>query len=337
MRYSRQEILKQVGKKGQTTLSKSKVVVMGVGALGSVSSELLARAGVGSITLIDSDIIELSNLQRQSLFTEADLNKPKASTAAQHIHKINSDISVKAITEHLTKTNISRLIKKTDLVLDCTDNMNTRFLINEYCRKNNIAWIYAAAIQEKGSVFNILPSGPCLKCFLPKAKDESCEDFGILNSTSHITASIQVVEALKILLDKKPESCFLRFDVWSHSLDKIKVKKNPNCPVCKGRYALLDTSTRLVSFTINKCKTKAAYSVKPNSNIKLDLTKIKSKSRTKFKLILDTPILIVVDTGITGEIIIHQHGELQFKTLEDKKEIERLSKELYSAGGFETK
>ena len=321
-RYSRQEVLEIIGKKGQKTLKNSSVVIVGVGALGTVAAELLARAGIGIIKLIDSDIIEISNLQRQSLYTQRDVARYKAKTAEKYINKINSDIKIESINIRLTSKNIDLL--KSDLVLDCTDNMNTRFLINEFCHKEKIPFIHAAAIQDKGTVFNIIPKKPCLSCIYNKTtKEETCEELGVLNTTSHIVASIQVTECLKILLNKSPETKLLRINALNHSIDKIKVKKNKKCLVCNGKYSILKSDSE--DFTIKKCKTKAAYSVKRNSQAKLNLNKIKET----FQIILDTPILLVVKRKDAGEIVIHQHGEIQFKTLEDKELIKEIARNIY--------
>ena len=239
-RYLRQEIIPLMGITGQKKLAKSKITIIGLGALGTVTSDLLARAGVGHITLIDRDIIELNNLQRQLLYDENDIGKPKAIVAYEKLSKINSEISIKSHATDLNFENIS-LLKKTDIVLDCTDNLETRFLINDFCKKNRIPWIYAAAIRWTGTIYNILPNGPCLKCILGNARsEETCETAGIINSVSAAVSAIQANEAIKILLNLPHEKDMLRFNLQTNNLMKIKIQKNKSCPTCRGEYEYLN-------------------------------------------------------------------------------------------------
>ncbi len=325
-RYSRQEVLPLIGNEGQEKLSKSSVAVVGCGALGSVAAELLARAGVGTLTLIDHDVVDLTNLQRQSLYTEADISKPKASVLKTHLEEINSTISIIAQEKHLNFENISSLLKDSDLILDCTDNIDTRLLMNEFCVKNKLPWIHSAAIQEKGVVLNMLPGGPCFKCIFPKiAQAGSCEELGILNSTSHITAATQVTEAIKIITGKTPDSNLIRINTWTHEIEKFQVKRIPECHVCKEDYRLL--AGDIPDFTINECKAKKGFSVKPKRNLKMDLNSIKDK----FKVTMDASILLIID--YEGEIIVHGFGELLFKELKDKARIQEIADEIYKAGG----
>ena len=221
-RYQQQ--IKFLGAEEQETLSKKSAAILGLGALGSVAAELLTRAGIGHITLIDCDFVELSNLQRQSLYDESDINKPKAAAAFEKLQKINSEVTFTVSTAHITKENTPLL--KSDIVLDCTDNLETRFIINDYCRKNIIPWVHAAAVGSIGVVLPITGTY-CLSCVYGNAGNGmTCDDVGILNTTSHATASIQVTEAMKILLNKPHANALLRFNLWSNTFENIKVKKN---------------------------------------------------------------------------------------------------------------
>jgi len=244
MRYIRQEISGEIGKNGQEKLRKSTAAIVGVGALGSVSAELLARAGIGKLLLIDRDIVELSNLQRQSLFDENDIGKPKALAAKEHLSKINSDVEINFFIEDLNFENIRKILNKNiDLVLDCTDNLETRFLINDFSIKNNLPFIYSSAVGSKGYVFNIIPNKtPCLRCFLKEASQlDTCETAGVLNSITNLISSIQSNEAIKILLGKGYEKNLLFFDVWKNDMSKIKINKNKSCICCNIKnYEYLD-------------------------------------------------------------------------------------------------
>src|SRR3989338_4354446 len=197
-RYSRQILLQEIGKEGQVILQNKKVAIVGVGALGTVAAELLARAGGGSLILIDRDTVEESNLQRQTRFDEKSAGKNKASAAEKRIKEINSEIKVEFHSLHLNSQNIG-LLQSADLILDCTDNLQTRFLINDYCRKEKKIWIYAAAIKTSGYVMPVFPNGPCLQCFLTESSQETCDTVGVLNTITVSIASLQATLALKIL------------------------------------------------------------------------------------------------------------------------------------------
>jgi hypothetical protein len=184
-------------------------------------------------------------------------------------------------------------------------------------------------VQEKGVVLVFTKESPCFKCVFPAvAQGGSCEELGILNSASHIVASMAVVEVLKLLLGKKPEQGMLRLDAWSHTVEKLSVKKNPSCAVCKGDFKLLGAKS--VGFTLQRCKTRKGISVKPKNNVRLNL----SGMGKSFKVVLETPILVVLDRG--GEIIVHDYGELLFKELSDIDEIKKIALEIYSACGVES-
>jgi adenylyltransferase/sulfurtransferase len=167
-RYSRQMILDEIGKEGQELLNNSSIAVVGCGALGSVICDHLARAGIGKIRIIDRDIVELENLQRQILFVENDIGSPKAVAAKEKLRNINSDVDIQGIVKDLNPSNAEKLVKDVDIVLDGTDNMETRYLINDICVKNDIPWIYGGAVSTYGMSMNIVPNDTaCLVCAFP--------------------------------------------------------------------------------------------------------------------------------------------------------------------------
>ncbi|MBU2640103.1 MAG: ThiF family adenylyltransferase [Nanoarchaeota archaeon] len=237
MRYLKQIIFERIGKQGQKYLKSSKVTIIGLGALGTRSSELLARAGIGNLILIDRDIVELSNLQRQTLFTENDINKPKALIAKEHLEKINSNIKIKAIFKDINFKNIESNVKG-DLILDCTDNLETRFLINEFSIENNIPWIFTSVVGSSGMLFNFIPKKtPCFKCIFPEPETtlETCDTEGIINTTASLMSSMQVTEAFKILTRQSCLKELIHYDLWKNKLTKIKVKTLTNCNSCNKK------------------------------------------------------------------------------------------------------
>jgi len=245
MRYDRQALFL----KNDALLRNCKVAIVGVGALGSVAAELLTRAGVGWIVLIDRDSVELSNLQRQSLFTEDDVGKMKTIQAKKHLERINHTINIEAYAEDLDYENIDLI--SADLVLDCTDNLETRHLINEYCHQRKIKWIYSGAIQNRGFIFNVVPGEACFNCIVKaKQNSETCDTIGVLNSITHLIASMQVNEAIKILLYKDYEKEMMYFNLENNEIKKMKVNVDENCEVCKGNYEYLSgkTENKIIKF-----------------------------------------------------------------------------------------
>ena len=226
-RYVRQEIF--ICKKEQKKLGKSKVVVIGLGALGGLTSELLVRAGIGEIILVDNDKIEIENLQRQHLYNEKDVGEYKVKVAKKKLTEINSKVKINVVFNMLNKDNLS--ILDSDLVLDCTDNFEARFLINEYCVLHKIPWIYASAIRDKGNI--LVVKDICFNCVFGYRKTfEKCASVGILNTITSLVSSVQVNEAIKLLTGKKYEKDLLRFDLGSNSFERVKVSKKKNCEVC---------------------------------------------------------------------------------------------------------
>ncbi len=237
MDCSRQEIF--LGREAQKKLENSKVAIVGLGAIGSTTASLLARAGVRNLVLVDRDIIELNNLQRQSLFTEEDMEKPKVIVAKERLKEINSEINIVSHFQDLSYKNIE--IIEADLVLDCTDNLDTRYLLNEFCKRYEIPFIYASAIKNKGYLFNVLQNGPCLKCILKNSKtSETCETSGVLNTITTLISSFQVNEAIKVITNNNPEKDLLFIDLGTDEITKIKVKKQKDCSVCNNKYEYLE-------------------------------------------------------------------------------------------------
>ena len=243
-RYSRQEAFFGIGKEGQQKLLASRVCVIGLGALGSASANLLARAGIGFLRIVDRDYVELSNLQRQMLYREQDAREqtPKAAAAAELLGQINSQIPIEPVIADVNGGNIRALIEDTDLVIDATDNVEIRLLINEACHALGKPWIYGGALASYGMTMNILPGedGPCYQCMFDEQvpDGETCATAGVLGSLTSIVASIQCTEAIKILTGSQDvRRTLLAFDIWNNEFDALEVAKNPDCPVCgRGEY-----------------------------------------------------------------------------------------------------
>ena len=240
-RYSRQILFQGIGVEGQKRLAAARLVVVGCGATGSAVSSLLARAGVGTIRIIDRDYVEPSNLQRQTLFDESDAREslPKAVAAARRIAAFNSQIVVEPQVADLTPENIDSLLEGAELILDGTDNFETRYLVNDYAAKTGTPWIYAAAVGSYGVTLNVIPGATaCLACIFPDSPQgivETCETSGVLNSAVNLMASIETAEALKFLVGatEKIRRTLLSWDVWTNERAEIQaVKPRAGCRAC---------------------------------------------------------------------------------------------------------
>ena len=237
-RYSRQIILKKIGVIGQKKLLKSRVLIVGVGGLGSPIAIYLAASGVGKIGIIDRDKVEISNLSRQIIFSTKDLKKNKSSTAINKLKKINPDIKLKSFNKKLTKKNINQVAKNFDLVVDGSDNFRTRFLINDYCLKNKKILVSGAISKFDGQVytFNFLKkNSPCLRCFISAAHVDldidNCENEGILGTLGGIIGSIQANEVVKEILGIGDTLCghILIIDALKLTFRKVKLNKRTDC------------------------------------------------------------------------------------------------------------
>ena len=246
-RYSRQRLFPAIGAEGQQKLATSHVVLVGCGATGAAAAGLLARAGIGTLTIIDRDFVEPSNLQRQMLFTEADAAEalPKAEAARRRIAEINADVTVHAHIADFTPANAATLATGADIILDATDNFETRYLINDLAVQTGTPWIYAAAIGSYAATMNVLPIGDfrtaCLACIFPEPPGgtvETCDTAGILNTAVNFTASLQVTETLKLLTNQPAamRRTLVSYDLWTGERSEVNAgKPHATCDVC-GRH-----------------------------------------------------------------------------------------------------
>jgi adenylyltransferase/sulfurtransferase len=241
-RYSRQILFPGLGEQGQQRLLDARVVVAGCGALGSFQAGALARAGIGYLRIVDRDYVELSNLQRQWLFDECDVQQamPKAAAAARKIAGINSGIRVEPVVADLTPSNVDELLGGVDLILDGTDNFETRYLINDFAVERGVPWIYGAAVGSYGIAMPVIPGKTaCLRCIYPDpptGAQPTCETAGVLGTVTALIASLQVSEAIKILCGVEPARKLTTVDVWSGEIRQVG-QPGPvaDCPACGRR------------------------------------------------------------------------------------------------------
>jgi len=262
-RYHRQSLLAGIGADGQRRLADSTALILGCGALGCVSAELLARAGVGRLRIVDRDFVELTNLQRQLLYDERDAAEalPKAIAAKRRLERINSEITIEAHVDDVNYTNIDELAGDADVLIDGLDNLETRYLANDYAVSRGRPYAYGAAVGTSGMGFTILPHGsgdlpwendggdnhatPCFRCLFeempPAGTSPTCDTIGVLSSLVTIVASFQVTEALKVLTGNfaKLRRTLLNIELWDNDIHQLGVDgayENGDCPCCKHRH-----------------------------------------------------------------------------------------------------
>ena len=251
-RYSRQILFPGIGEHGQEALLRAHAVIAGCGALGSFHAAALARAGVGRLTLIDRDYVEPSNLHRQWLFEEADAAEslPKAAAAARRIARINSSIRVRGVIADLTAANVAELLGDADIILDGTDNFETRYLINDFAVSRGIPWVYGAAVAAYGLTMPVVPGRTaCLRCVYPdppSGAQPTCETAGVLNVIVSAVASIQVADALRILTGADLRARITTLDLWKGGIRQIDAPaRDPDCPTCaRGEFPYLAEARR---------------------------------------------------------------------------------------------
>lgn len=246
-RYVRQMRYYPLGEEGQEKLLASRVLICGCGALGTVLANTLVRAGIGFVRIVDRDFIELNNLQRQVLFDEEDIaaGLPKAVAAANKLRRINSAVEIAAEVTDLDHANIESLAGDVDLVLDGTDNFETRFLLNDYCVKYEKPWVYGGCLGAEGQTLTILPGEtPCLRCLIqeppPPGESPTCDTAGILGPIINIVASLEACEAIKILSGNRDaiNRAWTILGIWDNAFRQVDVsqlRENGNCPTCQQR------------------------------------------------------------------------------------------------------
>ena len=284
-RYSRQILFSDIGREGQEKLIASRVLIVGCGALGASHAEMLARAGVGKLRIVDRDFVEFTNLQRQTLFKESDAadRLPKAVAAKTRIAEINSEVDVEAIVADVNNSNVESFLDGVDLVLDGTDNFQVRYLLNDACIKNGKTWIYGAAVSSYGTTMTIIPGETsCLRCIFEEMPDAgsspTCDTAGVIMPIIASISAVQVTEAIKLLVGKRGElhGSLMQIDIWANDWRKIKLAgPQPDCRACdKRNFEFLDAESQ--EFAAVLCG-RNAVQIAPPQTVQLDLKELSDK------------------------------------------------------------
>jgi adenylyltransferase/sulfurtransferase len=323
-RYSRQERFSGVGPAGQARIREAEVAIVGVGALGSVLAEILARAGVGRLTLVDRDYVEASNLQRQSLFTEEDAEQglPKAVAAAARLRAINSDVDVRPVVADFAPDRALDLLGHPGLVLDGTDNFEARFLLNDVCLRAGIPWVYGACVGAHGLALLVRPGvSPCLRCVLgekPLAGSvPTCDTAGVVSPIVHVIAGIQAAEGLKVLAGG-PEAFLpglVSVDLWSGVFEVMDLRaRAPWCPACKeARYDYADGPNTSAAVLCGR----DAVQLRPSGG-PVDLASLAGRLRTAGEVTANEHLLRFRAAG--RELVVFGDGRAIVKGVRDTAE-----------------
>jgi adenylyltransferase/sulfurtransferase len=278
-RYARQMSFPAIGAEGQACLGRATAVVVGAGATGSVIASLLVRAGVGRVRVIDRDVVELTNLQRQPLYDEADAREaaPKAIAAAARLRAANASVEVEGIAADLTPRNAARLLEGAGCILDGTDNFQTRLLLNDFAVRERVPWIYAGVIASTGHTMAVLPGETaCFRCYVgevpPAGAVETCDTAGVIGPAVLAVGSFAATEGLKVLSGRREAVArgLLTFDIWTRELRTIAISRDPGCPCCAlGRHDFLDAPDATLAAAL--CGRDAVHVRPPREGETLDL------------------------------------------------------------------
>jgi len=314
-RYSRQILFSGIGKEGQAKIRRKHVLIIGAGALGSGSAEILTRAGVGKITIVDRDYVEASNLQRQQLYTEEDVAEklPKAAAAEQRLRAINSDVEIRAIIGDATAMMVEELVTGVDLMLDATDNFETRMMMNDISQKYKIPWIYGACVGSFGMSFSIIPGKtPCLNCLLRTIplQGMTCDTGGIISPAVQMVIAHQTAEALKMLVEDwdAVRTSFVSFDVWRNQYTSLKMSKAKfaGCLSCgeERTYPYLDHEN--MTKTTVLCG-RDTVQIRPSTNGEISLERLAGQLSGLGYIVKGNPYLLSVEIG-DERMVIFQDG-----------------------------
>jgi molybdopterin-synthase adenylyltransferase len=327
-RYIRQELFRPIGREGQAQLKRTHVALIGCGALGSAVADLLVRAGIGKLTIVDRDYVELHNLQRQSLFTEEDVEShiPKAAAASARLRRVNTEVSIEPVVADFNSENAESIVGDASILVDGTDNFETRYLLNDLSVKHGVPWVYGGVIASYGTTMTIRPGvTPCLRCVFPEAPEPgsapTCDTAGVIGSAVHAVASIEAVEAIKIAIgdDQSLNTSLLAIDVWQLTFDRVPFESpRPDCPTCgERRFEFLER--RRPSQSTVLCGHDAVQVV-PGISAKLDLAAISDSLRPLGEVKQTRFLLFFVDPITGAQLTIFPDGRAIVKGTSDETE-----------------
>lgn len=330
-RYSRQILFSPIGEKGQEQIRKKHILVVGAGALGTANAEMIARAGIGKLTIVDRDYVEWSNLQRQQLYIEEDAQNriPKAVAAKLRLKKINSEVEVHSYVEDVTSVNIEELAEHVDLIIDATDNFETRLLINDVALKHEIPWIYGGVVGSYGLSFTIIPhETPCLHCLLKHIPFDgmTCDTVGVISPAVNMVASHQTTEALKLLVgdEENRRGKLVSFDLWKNQYSSIKMDrlKNNACPTCGTNPVYPYLSAEMETKAAVLCG-RDTVQIRPSETKQFSFAQVAERVKPLADAFLENPFLMSFTFG-EHRIVLFKDGRALIHGTKDISEAKKI-------------
>jgi len=340
--YSRQIVLRDIGYEGQLKLRRAKACIVGLGGLGCPSAVQLTAMGVGGLRLVDRDVVERSNLQRQHLYDVESIGYPKVEVAAERLKKLNPDVDMEPLPLSLNADNVEEILEGVDVVVDGLDRMGPRYAINRACVKLKIPYIFGAAIESSGNVSTIIPyQTPCLECFLPELDDESlptCAVVGVHPAVIGIVSSLEVAEAVKVIIGNTPQLAnkLLYCDLRNMSFEKISVSRAEECPVC-GIDPTKQPAPLKWTFVEEVCGRggKRTFVVNPQQNLALNLNALYRVLRKNgFAVKVKARLGLTFEYSKNVKVSLLKSGVMIVERAENQDHVVKIYRELVGEGGF---
>ncbi len=334
-RYSRFRVLDGIGQSGLQRIRKAKVVVVGIGGLGSVSARQLASLGVGTLRIVDRDIVEESNLQRQLLYTANDVGKPKVEVALNRLHQINADVKVEAMAFSVTEATADRVVEGMDVVVDGLDSFKPRYALNRACVRQKVPYVFAGALAGVGNLSTIVPGKTaCLECVFSGIDEDqpSCATVGIYPTLLGVIANLQVQEVLHLILRQPPllTNQLLVFDINRFRLDLIPIQSHDACPVC-GLDAELVKLEKSPELEITELCTEETFLVHSNNPVPIDIVRATELLRKHYPIIAQSSLGVQIQYSKGVEVSIVGEGNILVKGVSTSKKAETIYHHILTA------
>ncbi|MFW9983420.1 MAG: ThiF family adenylyltransferase [Candidatus Odinarchaeota archaeon] len=327
-RYSRFRVLDGIGASGMQRIRQARIVVVGIGGLGSVSARQLTSLGVGVVRVVDRDIVEVSNLQRQLLYTGNDIGTPKAEVAMKRLNMLNPDVNIEALALSVTEATADRVVEGMDVVIDGLDSFKPRYALNRACIRQNIPYVFAGALSAVGNMTTILPGKTaCLECVFSGIDEDqpTCATVGIYPTVLGVIANLQVQEALRIILGNTPllANQLLMFDINRFQLDQIPIQQHDDCPVC-GRSASIGEPIIEAGLEITELCTEETFLVHSNNPVPIDIVRATDILREHFPVIGLSRLGVQILYSKDVEVSIVGEGNILVKGVKSSKKAEAI-------------
>ena len=322
-RYSRFRVLEGIGTSGMQRIRQARIAVVGIGGLGSVSAQQLTSLGVGLVRVVDRDIVEVSNLQRQLLYTGNNIGTPKVEVARKRLNELNPDVTVEALALSVTEVTANRVVEGMDVVIDGLDSFKPRYALNRACIRHNVPYVFAGALSAVGNMTTILPGKTaCLECVFSGIDEDqpTCATVGIYPTVLGVIANFQIQEALRIILGRSPllANQLLMFDINRFQLDQIPIQQHDNCPVCGLEASILEPAIEEAIEVTELC-TEETFLVHSTNPIAINIKQVTEILRDQYPLIAQSDFGVQIQFSKHIEVSVVGEGNLLIKGVKSSK------------------